>query len=206
MNTKPTNAIAIYTTFTDEFVQREIKKYKYPLNLLLKRDMSVALLKYAYKQYFNIDVDPNEFNVHTYVKLKEYKGVYFTYTFNDCWIAIAVGDSPLAIKYSCRSLYDDWKPNDDYFHVNEHKEYEQSGYSDDTLCYICAKKSAYIKLHNIENPSGNPFNGDYLKEIDSTVGEYSLRRFEHYRMAYYIAVTGKAEFAEIPIDEFFKPE
>lgn len=207
MNTKPANAIALYTVFSDEFVQREIKNYKYPLKMLLKRDITVGLLKYALKHYFNIDADPDKLNNRTYFKLKEYEGLHFAYKFNENWVMIAMGDSPLKIGYSCRSLYDDWKPIDDYFHVNEHKEYEQSGYSDDTLCYICAKKGAFMRLHNIENPSGDPFDSEYIKECDSTTGEYSLLRFDYFNlMAYYVAVTGKAEFAEVPIEKIYKTE
>lgn len=204
MNTKPTNAIAVYTTFSDEFVQREIKNYKYKLKMLLKRDIKLALLKYAYKQYFNIDIDPNTLNSSTLFKLKKYEGLYFTSKSNENWVIVAISDTPLAIGYSGRSLYDDWKPTDEYLHVNEHKQYEQSGYSDETLCYVWSKKLAYRELHNIESPSGDAFDSEYFKDFDSTTGQYSLHHFDYNRFATYIAVTGKAEFVEVPIDDVFK--
>lgn len=204
MNAKPTKAIALYTIFSDEFVQREVKNYKYGLKMLLKRDIVIALLKHGYKQYFNIDIDPDKLNNRTYFKLKKYEGLYFTSTFNENWVMIAIGDSPLKIGFSCRSLYDNWKPIDEYLHVNERKEYEQSGYSDETLCCICAKKGAFRKLHNIESPSGDPFDSDYYKDFDSTTGEYSLLHFDYNRMAYYLAVTGKAEFIECPIENIYR--
>lgn len=203
MNTKPTNAIALYTTFSEEFVQREIKNYKYGLNMLLKRDIVIALLKYGFKQYFNVDVDPDKLNVRNYFNLKEYEGLHFTHTFGDNWAMAAISNSPLTIGKMTRPPDDEWQPNNDYLHVNEYKQYEQSGYDTDTLYYVWCKKHAYRRLHNIESPTGSAFDSDYFKDFDSTTEEYSLLRFDFDRYAQYIAVTGKAEFVKAPIEEIF---
>lgn len=203
---KPTIAIALYTTFTDEFVQRESKNYKYSLAMLLKRDIVIALLKYGFKQYFNIDVNPNELNASTYGQVKEYEGLHFTKTFGDNWSMVAIGNSPLTIGKMTRPLDDNWKPNNDYLHVNEYKQYEQSGFDIDTLYYVWCKKNAYRELHNIKSPTGSAFDSDYFKEFDSTFGEYSLLRFDLDKYAQYIAVTDKAEFVEVPIEKIYKTE
>lgn len=201
MNTKPTNAIALYTVFSDEFVQRESKNYKYSLNMLLKRDIVIALIRLGYKQYFNTDISPDDLNIHNYGKLKEYGGLCFTHTFGDNWAMAAIGNSPLTIGKMTRPLDDHWKPNNDYLHVNEYKQYEQSGYDTETLYYVWCKKNAYRKLHNIESPTGSPFDSDYFKEFDSTAGEYSLLRFDLDKYVQYIAVTGNTEFVEVPIED-----
>ena len=206
MNTKIANAIALYTKFTDEFVQRESKNYKYGLAMLLKRDIVIALLKYGFKQYFNIDIDPDKFNAQNNFNLKEYEGLHFTSAFGENFVMVAIGNSPSEIGKMTRPLDDEWQPNNDYLHVNEYKQYEQSGYDIDTLYYVWCKKNAYRKLHNIESPTGSAFDSDYLKDFDSTVGEYSLLRFDFDRYAQYIAVTGKAEFVEAPIEKIYKTE
>lgn len=170
-------------------------------------DITIALLKYAYKQYYNIDIDDNKLNVRNYHSQKEYGGLYFAHSLSDNMVIVAIGNSPVSIGASSRPLDDDWKASDELLHVNEYKEYEQSGYSPETLCWIWSKKNAFRKLHNIEPPSdADPFDCSFQKNIDGTLGQYTLHHFNYNnRYAQYLAVTGKAEFKEVPIETVFKP-
>lgn len=205
MNDRSTSAIALYTTFSQEFEwqSQEINKYRPPLRL--KMYITVALLNYAYKKYFNIDVNPDELNVHNYSHVKEYGGLYFAYALGDKSVMIAIGDKPLEIAAASRPLDNEWRPDEELLHPNELKQYEQSGFSPDELTAIWSRKIAYRRLHGIEQPKGcNPFDCSFQKDIDGTLGEYSMYRFDHDRLVHHIAVTGKAEFAEVNIEEVFK--
>lgn len=206
MNAKSTNAIALYTTFTQEYVwQMQKRGGKYRAPLWLKMNITVALLNYAYKHYFNIDVDPDELNVHNYHSLKEYGGLYFSYALGDKSVIVAIGDKPLAIAASSRPLNNEWQLDAELLHPNELKQYEQSGFSPDELCAIWSRKIAYRELHNIDKPKdADPFDNSFQKNIDGTQGEYSMHRFDHDRLVHHIAVTGKAEFEKVNIEEFFK--
>lgn len=205
MNTKPTNAIAVYTTFSQEFIWKcQEKNYRYRATLRLKTDIKMALLKYAYKKYFNIEIDDNILNVRTYFQLKEYDGLYFTRALGENFVIVAIGGNPLAIGAASRPLTDEWQLDSTLLHVNEFAQYQQSGYSPETLCWIWSKKDAYRKLHDIKQPSdADPFDCSFQKDIDGTLGQYSLHHFVYKPLVHYVAVTGKAEFAEVPIEEVF---
>lgn len=205
MSKLTTSAIALYTTFSQEFEwqSQEINKYRPPLRL--KMYITVALLNYAYKRYFDIDVNPDKLNVHNYSHVKGYGGLYFAYALGDKSVIVAIGSKPLAIGAASRPLDDEWRPDERLLHPNELNQYEQSGFSPDELCAIWSRKIAYRRLHGIEQPKDcNPFDCSFQKDIDGTLGEYSMHRFDHDRLVHHIAVTGKAEFAEVPIEEFFQ--
>lgn len=206
MNTKPTNAIALYTTFSQKFIwQMQERGGKFRSPLWLKMNITAALLNYAYKRYFNIIVDPNKLNAHNYNTLKEYGGLYFAYALGDKSVMVAIGGKPLAIAASSRPLSGEWQLSRELLHPNELKQYEQSGLSPDELCAIWSRKSAYRKLHDIQKPTDDdPFDNSFQKNIDGTQEEYSIFRFDHDSYAHYVAVTGKAQFAEVAIEDFFK--
>ena len=199
-------AIALYTTYSQEFEwQSQERGGKYRSPLWLKMNITVALLNYAYKKYFNIDVNPDELNVHNYSHVKEYGGLYFAYALGDKSVMIAIGDKPLEIAAASRPLDNEWRPDGSLLHPNELEQYEQSGFSPDELTAIWSRKIAYRRLHGIEQPKdADPFDNSFQKDIDGTLGEYSMHRFDHDRLVHHIAVTGKAEFAEVNIEEFFK--
>lgn len=205
MNNK-TEAVAVYATFSDEYAEQRLKHYKYPLRLLLVRDITFALLKYVYKEYYGIEIDVETLNAGNFLKQKEYGGLRYAWASLDNSVTVAVGEKPLAIGRSIRSAADDWKPNADHLHANERKAYEQSGMDDDVLCSLLAQKEAYEKLRGIENPSNNPFDTSYHKEIDSTVEQYTLNRFDYDGRIHYFAVTGDATFYESDVEDIMKRE
>lgn len=198
MNTKPLTAIALYTTFSDDFARKCLRvNTKYRVRPFFKREISFALLKYAYKQYFGIKIPAGD--LPDYPLPFNYGGLYFDIHLSVNYVAVAVGENPLAIGAMSRPLKREWQPNDDLLHVNELAEYEQSGYSVDTLCSIWSKKIAFRKLHKIEKPSdADPFDNSFQKNIDSAAGEYTLRRFDCAKYAQYLAVTGEAEIKRVP--------
>lgn len=203
MNNTPKNTIALYTTFSNDFV----KQCKYNGNRLrldtqVRLHIANCLLKYAYKKYFDIDVDTD--TLLKCYKQKEYRGIYFDYSQNYNAAVVTLGKSPMSIGWQIQPLNVEWLPSSDLLHVNEYKQYEQSGRSVETLCCIWCKKKAFRKLHNIERPSDDPFDNSFNKEFDSTTTEYTMLKFDYDRYAHYVAVTGKSEFAEVPVEDIFR--
>lgn len=192
-NIKP-RAYAFYSFIDAETVKKyDERNYTFEPTLVVKHKAIKNLLNYAFKQYYDIDV--NGANILKYQSSGVYcfDGIYFSRSVCVCAIAVTVSPCPTGVDIQIPHPVDEEESANYYFCDNEREEYNRRKYGDDTLFYMQCKKQAFIKKYNPEYQN--------ISEVDSTAqSAYTLHKDTFLDAPYLFAATDDVEFIKVPVE------
>lgn len=161
----------------------------YP-NPYTKHNAAKNLLAYAFKQYFDICVEKQDYKK---IRFDEhcFEGVHYSISFSLRAVCVCVSNYPngVSVNFATADDFDFYRL---FFCENELNEYRKNEYGDDTLGYTIGKKYAYRKKYNLMDKDMNV--------IDSTTqDDYSLHKDTFLDRTFRFVATNNAKFIKIDI-------